>query len=408
MEGSLVAYKVFTNGSVLNASEVNDNLMNQAVITFSNSAARASAITSPVEGMLTYLEDTQTYESWDGAAWVALITPASSGNAIINGAFEINQRNFSSSTSNGAFGFDRWFAGLVDGTATYSSQAFSPGTGPAGYESANFARLVTSGQTLASAVGQITQTIEDVRNFAGQTATVSFFAKAASGTPQMAVEFQQNFGTGGSPSSDVFTLAGKVTLSTSWQRFDLTVAVPSISGKTIGTTANTSGLRLRLFGSAGSDFNARTDSLGIQSNTFDIWGVQVEAGSTATPFRRNGANIGEELASCQRYYYRSIPGNTQGMYGTGLGFATTGAFIVINLPVTMRAIPSSVDFSTLRVTDSVTNTTVTTLNITSGNTTTNNTVCVDANVASGLTQFRPYILQNGNSTAGFIGFSAEL
>jgi len=45
--------------------------MNQAVITFSNSTARGSAIASPVEGMLTYLEDTQTYESWDGAAWVA-------------------------------------------------------------------------------------------------------------------------------------------------------------------------------------------------------------------------------------------------------------------------------------------------------------------------------------------------
>jgi hypothetical protein len=71
MEGSLVAYKVFTNGSVLNASEMNEYLMNQSVITFSNSTARGSAITTPVEGMITYLEDTQTYESWDGAAWVA-------------------------------------------------------------------------------------------------------------------------------------------------------------------------------------------------------------------------------------------------------------------------------------------------------------------------------------------------
>jgi hypothetical protein len=72
MEGSLVAYKVFTNGSVLNASEVNDNLMNQAVITFTNSTARASAITSPVEGMLTYLADTDTYEFWNGSAWTNL------------------------------------------------------------------------------------------------------------------------------------------------------------------------------------------------------------------------------------------------------------------------------------------------------------------------------------------------
>jgi hypothetical protein len=70
MEGSLVAYKVFTNGSVLNASEINDNLMNQAVMVFSNSAARTAAITSPVEGMLTWLEDVNRYESYDGSVWV--------------------------------------------------------------------------------------------------------------------------------------------------------------------------------------------------------------------------------------------------------------------------------------------------------------------------------------------------
>jgi hypothetical protein len=71
MEGSLVAYKVFTNGSVLNASEINDNLMNQAVMVFSNSAARTAAITSPLEGMLTWLEDVNRYESYNGSAWVS-------------------------------------------------------------------------------------------------------------------------------------------------------------------------------------------------------------------------------------------------------------------------------------------------------------------------------------------------
>jgi hypothetical protein len=77
MEGSLVAYKVFTNGSVLNASEINDNLMNQAVMVFSNSAARTAAITSPVEGMMTWLEDVNRYESYNGTSWVNLISPGS-------------------------------------------------------------------------------------------------------------------------------------------------------------------------------------------------------------------------------------------------------------------------------------------------------------------------------------------
>jgi hypothetical protein len=75
MEGSLVAYKVFTNGSVLNASEINDNLMNQSVIVFSNAAARTAAITSPVEGQITWLEDVDRYETYSGSAWVQVITP---------------------------------------------------------------------------------------------------------------------------------------------------------------------------------------------------------------------------------------------------------------------------------------------------------------------------------------------
>ena len=72
-----MAYKVFTNGSVLNASEINDNLMNQSVIVFSNAAARTAAITSPVEGQITWLEDVNRYETYSGSAWVQVVTPGS-------------------------------------------------------------------------------------------------------------------------------------------------------------------------------------------------------------------------------------------------------------------------------------------------------------------------------------------
>jgi hypothetical protein len=75
MEGSLVAYKVFTNGSVLPASDVNTYLMDQSVMVFSSSATRAAALTAPVEGMLTWLQDTNKYENYNGTAWVALGTP---------------------------------------------------------------------------------------------------------------------------------------------------------------------------------------------------------------------------------------------------------------------------------------------------------------------------------------------
>jgi hypothetical protein len=44
--------------------------MNQSVMVFSNSTARSAALASPLEGMVTYLEDTSSYESYDGAAWI--------------------------------------------------------------------------------------------------------------------------------------------------------------------------------------------------------------------------------------------------------------------------------------------------------------------------------------------------
>ena len=70
-----MAYKTFANGFPLPASDLNNFLMNQSVIVFADSAARTTAIPSPVQGMLTYLEDTSTYETWTGAAWANISNP---------------------------------------------------------------------------------------------------------------------------------------------------------------------------------------------------------------------------------------------------------------------------------------------------------------------------------------------
>lgn len=64
--------KVFTAGEVLAASDVNSFLMDQSVMTFANSAARDTAIPTPIEGMVTYLEDTNSLELFDGSAFVAV------------------------------------------------------------------------------------------------------------------------------------------------------------------------------------------------------------------------------------------------------------------------------------------------------------------------------------------------
>ena len=274
------------------------------------------------------------------------LLPAGLGfrNKIINGDFRINQRAFSSSTTNGTFGFDRWFFQTNTGTGTYSKQSFTVGS-PAenGFEAENFARVVSASQTGTNAYLILCQKIEDVRTCAGATTVVSFYAKAASGTPKVAVELEQNFGSGGSPSSTVTNYLGQITLSTSWQRFNLTFNVPSITGKTIGTTANTSCLQLNLWCSAGTDFNSRTGSIGIQSNTFDFWGVQLEQNRQPTPFEQRP--IGTELSLCQRYFWRNdVSGNTNARIGVGMvvGASAQG---YMNHPVTMRTAPTSITTS---------------------------------------------------------------
>ena len=64
-----MAYKTFVNGYPLNASELNEYLMNQSIAVFVDSTARSAAISTPVEGQFTYLTGTDVLQKWTGSAW---------------------------------------------------------------------------------------------------------------------------------------------------------------------------------------------------------------------------------------------------------------------------------------------------------------------------------------------------
>ena len=333
---------------------------------------------------------------------------AAGKNKIINGNFFVNQRAFSSTTTDGAYGFDRFK--LVAGSgATMSAQTFTTGTAPvSGYEARNFCRIVTTGQSGTTVYSMLEQDIEDVRTFAGQTITLSFWAKAASGTPKIATQIFQQFGAGGSPSATVETYVGQSTLSTSWARYSVSIAVPSISGKTIGTTANSSYLGIRFWVSAGTDNNAQTGSLGIQSNTFDIWGVQVEASSTASDFQTATGTLQGELAACQRYYFRSTANAQYNPFG---GFAysesTSQCLTMFSLPVTMRAKPASVDYFSPRFYDAASGNAYSGGTVSLADATQNIAMTRYAHTSSPFTTGR-MMITNTDSASGYYGFSAEL
>jgi hypothetical protein len=324
---------------------------------------------------------------------------AAAKNKIINGDFNVNQRNLV--TSSGGYGFDRWNYSPSGSTGTYSAQTFTLGTAPvAGYEGKNFARLAT---TVGNDIARLEQKIESVRTFAGQSVTLSFWAKGTNPTTSgnLAVNLYQNFGTGGSPSATVSLTQQTYVLTANWTRYSFTFNIPSISGKTIGTNNDDS---LQIWIGQGS-------SLSTDAWTLDLWGVQLEAGSVATAFQTSTGTIQGELAACQRYYYRAGVGDSA-VYGalSNAGFvqgATTGIG-VFALPVKMRTTPSStIDVSNIAFrlfSGSTVSMTSTTFDV---NQSTSNVATVYGTISAS-TAGTPGFIAKDNNANGYIGFTAEL
>jgi hypothetical protein len=242
-------------------------------------------------------------------------------NKIINGDFNIWQRGTTfNAIAGGTYTADRWCGNYINGTVNATQQSFTAGSAPvAGYESQYFMQLART-STHASIADYFAQRIEDVRTFAGQTVTFSFWAKISTGTATLGTYFTQSFGSGGS--GEVAAAGSTMSLTTTWTRFSTTYSVPSISGKTIG---------------AGSWFGVQFVLPVAEGNkTWQIWGAQLEYGSKATPFETATGTLGGELALCQRYYYRA-----PGEFETIVAASGTSIYVFVPLPVTMRVVPSA-------------------------------------------------------------------
>jgi hypothetical protein len=240
--------------------------------------------------------------------------------------------------------------------------------------------------------------MEDVRTFAGQTITMSFWAKAASGTPKVSVRTAQLFGTGGS-SPVTLNATSATTITTSWARYSFTLNIASISGKTIGAGNN-------LQMSVVVDDDLIGTGVGIQNNTFDIWGVQVEAGSVATPFQTATGTIQGELAACQRYYFRlNSNSSNNGRIAMGFSLSTSAGEFILQFPATMRVQPSAFEYGgTLFWFDGVGGASVGTVVFTAPTT---NACGLQFSGSSGLTIYRPIGL-TFNGASSYVALTAEL
>ena len=292
----------------------------------------------------------------DSSSLPAASSPYVLKNRIINGAMVIDQRYAGAATANtiADFTLDRWSANQSVTGKIIVQQNAAAVTPPAGF---NYYLGVTSQSSYALLTGSyyfMQQSIEgyNVVDLAWGTAnaktiTISFWVRSSlTGTFSGALT--------NSAANRSYPFSYTISVANTWEQKSVTIA-----GDTSGTWLNTSGAGIRVnfslgtgttySGTAGAWASAfyvaatgATSVVGTNGATFYITGVQLEIGSTATPFERRLYN--QELANCQRYYYKIVPGSPDSEFGAMSGNQkTTVADGIFMFPVTMRTPPAALE-----------------------------------------------------------------
>ena len=272
--------------------------------------------------------------------------PFSFRNKIINGDMRIDQRNAGASVSLSGlavtYTLDRW-AIRNDTDAVVSVQQSS--TAPTGFNNSLLYTVTTADSSLGATQNYSVQQRVEGFNMAdfgwgtasAQTVTLSFWVRSSlTGT------FGGAIANSAANRSYPFTYA--ISAANTWEQKTVTIA-----GDTTGTWLTTNGVGAYVYWStgagsaisgtagawAGADYRSATGAtsvVGTSGATFYITGVQLEAGSIATPFEHRP--YGTELALCQRYLERC-------QYSL-LGYGPAGAIIssVVNYRCTKRVTPT--------------------------------------------------------------------
>ena len=209
-------------------------------------------------------------------------------NLIINGGMNVKQRGDSHSTE-GYGSLDRYSMGLSGASATMSQEDLTLGQSDIPSRFRHYMKLnCTTGNNNCG----LYHHIENPSELEGAY-ILSFYAKGTNpAAGNFALSVQSSYGTGGS--GGVNPHDGTLTVTSSWQRFTVAVTFPSLTGKTINDADGSTAINIR---QGGSD-------TGTAAWALDITGLQLELGSVATDFEHR--SYGEELALCQRYYYKDI------------------------------------------------------------------------------------------------------
>ena len=353
----------------------------------------------------------------DGTNWVSgTIYPMR--NRIINGAMVIDQRNAGASItpSSDTYTVDRWkYESSIASKFTIQQNKGSI-TPPAGFS--NYLGFTTaSAVSVGSGDYFLCEQYIEGFNCAdlgwgtanAKTVTLSFLVYSSlTGT------FGANLQNGAN--GRYYPFGYTISSANTWTQISIT-----IPGDTSGTwaTGNTAGILLRFNLGAGSTYlgtpnvwgstvyvgvTGQTNVVGTLNANWYVTGVQLEQGSTATPFERRLYN--QELANCQRYYYRFGGDATYQMFGSGVASSTTNVYVGLVNPVPMRAAPTTLDYSALSNLEVFNSAHYVITGIGFDMPATNITAIFVT--ASGLTQNGAYRLIAANTTSARLGIGAEL
>jgi hypothetical protein len=283
----------------------------------------------------------------DSSLQAAAASPYVLKNRIINGDMRIDQRNAGASvtinSSTGAYTLDRWDGRGEVSQGVYTMQQSS--TAPTGFNKSLLVTVTTADSSLASGDNYYFRQIVEGFNISdlgwgtasAQTVTLSFWVRSSlTGT----------FGgtiTNASTSTRAYGFTYTINAANTWEQKSIT-----ITGDTTGTwnTDNSGGMFINFSLGANADRQTTANTwsaissviitgatgegsiIGTSGATFYITGVQLEVGTSATPFERR--LYGQEFFLCQRYY-ASLPATVVN---------ASAASYTMPLPARMRATPT--------------------------------------------------------------------
>jgi hypothetical protein len=352
-----------------------------------------------------------------------LAHPPTFKNLIINGAMQVAQRGTSVTgvTSGGYLTADRWNTTVSSlGTWTQTSENDAP-TGSGFRKSTKILCTTADASPSAGDYMIFNQAIEgqNVQHLLKGTSsakqlTISFWVKSnVTGTYIVEMEDRDN-------SRDV-SASYTINASATWEKKTITFPADTTGALDNDNAASfavyfwlgagstyTGGSSLQTSWGTGTNTRAvgQTNLAASTNNYWQVTGVQLEVGNTATEFEFLPADV--ELARCQRYYFRNTADVVYAIMGHGAAKTSTLGYINFPTPTQLRTTPSSIDWSTLQLweyDESAFNVTVLTIVSTFAN---KNNIGIVATVASGLVANVPLLLVANNSATAYVGISAEL